>query len=145
MTTPQCAPARRYLRHGMLPQIAAFEAVVRLGSATRAADALSIAQPTLSGHLRKLSETLGVRLFNIRGKRLVPTDAALVLLQAAHEIFAVFERCEQGLAVARRRPHHEDAPGGADQASSCDSPSAFLTMLPSTRSNPPTNQRTANG
>ena len=140
MTTPQCAPARRYLRHGMLPQIAAFEAVVRLGSATRAAFALSIAQPTLSGHLRKLSETLGVRLFDIRAKRLVPTDAALVLLQATHEIFAAFERCEQGLAVARWRPHREDAPDGADQASSCDSPSAFLTMLPSTRNCPPTNR-----
>ena len=29
-------PSRRYLRHGMLPQLAAFEAVVRLGSCTRA-------------------------------------------------------------------------------------------------------------
>ena len=29
---------RRYLRHGMLPQLAVFEAVVRLGSFTRAAE-----------------------------------------------------------------------------------------------------------
>ena len=93
MTTPrQPSPARRYLRHGMLPQLAAFEAVVRLGSATRAAETLYMAQPTMSGHLRRLSEALGVRLFELRGKRLVPTDAALVLLSAAHEVFASLER-----------------------------------------------------
>ena len=92
---------RRYLRHGMLPQLAAFEAVVRMGNATRAAEALSMAQPTLSGHLRKLSEALDVRLFELQGKRLVPTDAALVLLLGAREVFAVFERCERELADLR--------------------------------------------
>ena len=92
---------RRYLRHGMLPQLAAFEAVVRMGNATRAAEALCMAQPTLSGHLRKLSEALDVRLFELQGKRLVPTDAALVLLLGAREVFAVFERCERELADLR--------------------------------------------
>ncbi len=105
-------PSRRYLRHGMIPQLVAFEAVLRLGGATRAAEALCIAQPTLSGHLRKLSEALGVRLFEMQGKRMVPTDAALVLLEAAHEIFAALERSERALATMRvRRPlrgSHED-------------------------------------
>jgi DNA-binding transcriptional LysR family regulator len=94
-------PLRRYLRNGTLPQLAALEAVVRLGSATRAAEALCVAQPTLSGHLRKLSESLGVRLFEQQGKRLVPTDAALVLLQAVREVYAAFERCEPVLAGLR--------------------------------------------
>lgn len=93
--------SRRYMRHGMLPQLAAFEAVVRLGSATRAAEALCVAQPTLSGHLRKLSEALGVRLFDMCGKRLVPTDAALVLLEGADEVFSAFERCESALKELR--------------------------------------------
>ena len=93
--------SRRYLRHGTLPQLAAFEAVVRIGSARRAAESLCMAQPTLSGHLRKLSEALGVRLFELRGKRLVPTDAALVLLQGAHEVFDAFARCEHLLAQLR--------------------------------------------
>ena len=95
-------PLRRYLRHGMLPQLATFEAVLRLGSATRAAEAMCIAQPTLSGHLRKLSEAVGVPLFKMQGKHLAPTDAALVLLQASHEIFAALERCELALAHCRR-------------------------------------------
>ena len=92
---------RRYLRHGMLPQLAAFEAVVRLGSAARAAEALCIAPPTLSGHLRKLSEALDVRLFGLHGTRLVPTDAAFVLLQAVREVNEALERCEGTLMLCR--------------------------------------------
>ena len=99
---PAAAP-RRYLRHGMLPHLAAFEAVVRLGSATRAAEALCMAQPTLSGHLRTLSDALGVRLFELRGKRLVPTDAARVLLTGTRDAFAALERCEKALSALR--PH----------------------------------------
>ena len=64
---PAATVPRRYLRHGTLPQLAAFEAVVRLGSVTRAADALCMAQPTLSGHLRKLSESLDIQLFEQHG------------------------------------------------------------------------------
>ena len=97
----RAAAPRRYLRHGMLPQLAAFEAVVRLGSATRAAEALCMAQPTLSGHLRKLSDALGVRLFELRGKRLVPTEAAQVLLTGARDAFAALQRCEEALSAIR--------------------------------------------
>ena len=102
MTTPLALPAlRRYLRHGTLPQLAAFEAVVRLGSATRAAQALCVAQPTISGHLKKLGDALGVRLFELRGKRLVPTPAALALLEATDEVSAVLARCELALDAYR--------------------------------------------
>jgi DNA-binding transcriptional LysR family regulator len=105
MTTPlKLAPLRRYLRHGTLTQLAALEAVVRLGSATHAAEALCIAQPTLSGHLRKLSEALGVRLFDMQGKRLVPTEAALVLLRATQDVSIALECCEQALVGLRGRP-----------------------------------------
>jgi DNA-binding transcriptional ArsR family regulator len=111
MTTPLAlAPLRRYLRHGTLPQLAALEAVVRLGSATRAADALCLAQPTISGHLRKLGEALGVRLFDLRGKRLVPTAAAIALLEATHEVSAALARCEDTLG-----PYRRDGSGPAPQ------------------------------
>ena len=102
MSTPLSPlPLRRYMRHGTLPQLAAFEAVVRLGSATRAAQSLCIAQPTISGHLRKLGDALGVRLFELHGKRLVPTAAALALLHATHEVCAALARCEQTLGAYR--------------------------------------------
>ena len=113
MTTPLALSSlRRYVRHGTLPQLAALEATVRLGSATRAADALCIAQPTLSGHLRKLGDALDVRLFELRGKRLVPTAAALALVQASGEVSAALERCEAAL-----RPHRDDERVGAGLAS----------------------------
>ena len=51
---------RRYIRHGMLPQLAVFEAVCRLGSYTRAAEELFIAQPTVSTQMKKLADTLGI-------------------------------------------------------------------------------------
>ena len=102
MTTPRNpSPLRRYLRHGLLPQLATFEAVLRLRSATRAAEAVCIAQPTLSGHLRKLGDAVGVPLFKTQGKHLIPTEAALVLLQTCHEVFAALERCESALAPRR--------------------------------------------
>ena len=102
MTTPLGhPPLRRYFRHGTLPQLAAFEAVVRLGSATRAAQSLCVTQPTISGHLRKLGDSLGVRLFQMQGKRLVPTPAAFAVLQATHEVSAALARCEQALGSIR--------------------------------------------
>lgn len=107
---------RRYLRHGMLPQLAAFETVVRLGSATLAADALCIAQSTLSGHLRKLSEALSVRLFDMQGRCLVPTDAAWALLEAAQQVFADLERCERVLAELRGLPGSNAGDGGPSRA-----------------------------
>ena len=51
---------RRYLKHGMLPQLRVFEAVARHGSFTRAAEELYLAQPTVSVQIRKLTETVGL-------------------------------------------------------------------------------------
>jgi len=44
---------------------------------------------------------LGVRLFVLQGKRLVPTAAALALLDATDEVSAVLARCEQTLGNYR--------------------------------------------
>ena len=117
MTTPlNGISLRRYLRHGTLPQLAAFEAVVRLGSATRAAHALSVARPTISGHLRKLGDALGVRLFELHGRRLVPTAAALAVLEATREVSAAFARCEEVLDVHRERESKRSSVPWLDRA-----------------------------
>lgn len=92
---------QRYLRHGIMPQLAAFHTVVRLGSVTRAAEEMCVAQPTLSGYLRKLSDTLGIPLFEMRGKRLEPTDAARVLMETVQHMYANLEHCEQQLSALR--------------------------------------------
>ena len=95
---------RRFLRHGTMPQLAAFEAVLRLGSVTRAADTLCMAQPTVSGHLRKLSDSLGITLFEPQGRQLVPTPAALALRTAVGEVFDSLDRVASELDALRPPP-----------------------------------------
>ncbi|MFN0186589.1 MAG: LysR family transcriptional regulator [Aquabacterium sp.] len=97
----QAKKLRRYLRHGMMPQLAAFEAVFRLQSVTRAGEALHMAQPTVSGHLRKLTEAMGVVLFRCDGRRMIATPAAAALHQAVQEVFGALNRVDDVLAAMR--------------------------------------------
>ena len=100
-----------------MPQLAAFEAVLRLGSVTRAADTLCMAQPTVSGHLRKLSDALGITLFEPQGRHLVPTAAALALRTAVGEVFDSLGRAEQALDALRPGPQSPlRLPAGAAMA-----------------------------
>ena len=86
---------RRFFRHGFLPQALAFEACVRLGSVTRAAEELCLAQPTVSCMLRKLGETLGGPVTTIRDRRVEATALGEELLAATREIMGALERLEQ--------------------------------------------------
>ena len=95
---------RRYLRHGMLPQLAAFDAVMRLGSVTQASMALHMAQPTVSGHLRKLSDAVGVPLFRCDGRRMLPTLQARALHEGARGVFAALQQIECALEPMRDAP-----------------------------------------
>ena len=83
---------RRYFRHGMLPQLMAFEACVRHGSVTRAAEELSLAQPTVSCLIRKLSETLGAPVTEMRERRIARTALGREVLVLCQEILGSFER-----------------------------------------------------
>jgi LysR family transcriptional regulator, low CO2-responsive transcriptional regulator len=97
---PTCV-ARRFMRHGMLPQLAVFETSARLGSFTRAAEELHLAQPTVSTQIKKLSETLGLPLFEQIGKKVHLTPAGAVLQEGCRELFAAFGRIEDALAGLR--------------------------------------------
>jgi LysR family transcriptional regulator, low CO2-responsive transcriptional regulator len=92
---------RRFLRHGMLPQLAVFESAARLGSFTRAAEELHLAQPTVSTQLKKLSDTLGVPLFEQIGKKVHLTPAGVALRAGCGELFAAFSRIEGTLNALR--------------------------------------------
>lgn len=91
----------RYLRHGMLPQLRVFEASARLGSFTRAAQELHMAQPTASVQIKKLSETVGIPLFEQVGKRVYLTDAGRRLYESCQELFHTFTTLEESLAGMR--------------------------------------------
>ncbi|MFN9974308.1 MAG: LysR family transcriptional regulator, partial [Phycisphaerae bacterium] len=79
---------RRYLKHGMLPQLSVFEAVARLGSYTKAAEELYMAQPTVSVQMKKLAETIGLPLVEQVGKRVQLTEAGRALHAASNDLFA---------------------------------------------------------
>lgn len=92
---------RRYLKHGMLPQLRVFEAVSRHGNFTRAAEELYMAQPTVSVQIRKLTETIGLPLFEHVGKRVFPTEAGRRLYSACQEIVKAFSDVEEAFSAIR--------------------------------------------
>lgn len=97
------ATLRRYFRHGLFPQLMVFEAVARLGSVTRAAQELHLAQPTVSTQLKKLAQALEVQLFAPDGRRLKLTPAGEALRAVCHETSEVLLRAEERLAPFRQQ------------------------------------------
>src|SRR5215510_8039984 len=96
------AHPRRFFRHGLLPQLLVFEAVARLGSVTRAAEELHLAQPTVSLQMKKLAEALDVALFEQRGRRLHLTGAGLALRETCAELIDCLARADEKLAQWRQ-------------------------------------------
>lgn len=92
---------RRYLKHGTLPQLRAFEASARLGGFTRAAEELHMAQATASVQIRKLSETVGLALFEQNGRRVQLTEAGQRVYAGCGEVFRALENMERSLAGLR--------------------------------------------
>lgn len=92
---------RRYLKHGTLPQLRVFEAVVRHGSFTRAAEELHLAQPTVSVQIRKLTETVGAPLLETVDRRAQPTAAGRELYDACLDLFDTLDRLEDALGELR--------------------------------------------
>lgn len=92
---------RRYIRNGTLTQLTAFEAVVQLGSFTRAADALHMAQPTVSLLVKKLGETLGVPLFQSTSREIRLTAAGAEAYSFCQEFFRSFAGFDDRLMELR--------------------------------------------
>lgn len=75
-------------------QLRQFLAVVDTGSFTRAANALNVAQPSLSGGIAELERQLGTRLFVRERRRIGLTQAGNALLPLARAIEAGFHQAE---------------------------------------------------
>ena len=111
------ARLRRYLRHGTLPQLVAFEATARLGSCSRAAELLHQSQPTVSIHIKKLSDSFGQPLFERAGRGMRLTLAGQAVYDMCRVLFATLEALDDRLT------------GQAWEAGS--GPGAGVTALPS--------------
>lgn len=81
-----------------LHQLRVFETVARHGSFTRAAEELSITQPTVSSQVKQLTKTVGLPLFEQIGKSLYLTDAGSELLATCQDIFEKLGNFEMKVA-----------------------------------------------
>jgi len=67
-------------------QLQVFLAVYRNRSFSRAAEELHLTQPSVSTHIKRLEETLGVPLFDRIGRKTAPTKAGKLLSVRAEEL-----------------------------------------------------------
>lgn len=84
-----------------LSQLSYFLAAVRHGSFSAAADALHMAQPSLSEQVRRLEDELGVALFSRVGRGLVLTEAGTALRPHAERTLATVEDARAAVADIR--------------------------------------------
>jgi len=97
------------MRHTTFRQLEVFEAIARLGSFTRAAEELFLSQPTASMQIKKLTESVGLPLFEQVGKRTYLTDAGKALQSTCRDIFDALSNFEmlvadmQGLKLGKLR------------------------------------------
>jgi len=82
-------------------QLRAFHGVASEGSFTRAAAALRVSQPTLSGHVKALEESYGVVLFQRRSREVVLTDFGRALFEITQRYFASEIEAQRLLATAQ--------------------------------------------
>jgi len=85
--TPPAAMPEYLIRYATLRQLQVFEASVRLGSFSRAAEELFVTQPTVSMQIKKLSDALGLPLFEQVGRNVRPTEIGHELYQSCRRIF----------------------------------------------------------
>lgn len=86
---------RRFLPS--LSQLIAFEAVMRHGSVTAAADELHLTQSTVSRLVASLERQLGKPLFTRDRKRLTPTPEAVTYAASVTQGLDVIQRASMGL------------------------------------------------
>ncbi len=82
-----------------------FWTVARAGSIAKASQELRLAQPTISNQLKTLEASLGVKLLERQGRRLVLTDVGRTVLRYADDIFRTgqeLQRAVKGLPTGQR-------------------------------------------
>jgi LysR family transcriptional regulator, low CO2-responsive transcriptional regulator len=96
--TPPAAMPEFLIRHTTLRQLQIFEAIVRLGSFTRAAEELFLTQPTVSMQTKKLADSMGLPLFEQIGRNVRPTQAGEELYESVRSIFHTLANLEMKMS-----------------------------------------------
>jgi len=79
-----------------ITQLRYYLAVTELGSFSKAATRCHVSQPALTVQMQKLEARMGKLLLNRNHRRIVPTEAGMILIMRAKEILALVEnaKCE---------------------------------------------------
>lgn len=91
-------PSRLHAYIGTFRQLEILLAVFDQGSITAATQTLYLTQPTISMQLKKLSEAIGMPLYDQVGKKLVFTEAGIAAVDAARDILGRFEELDSRLS-----------------------------------------------
>ncbi|HEY6942241.1 LysR family transcriptional regulator, partial [Dokdonella sp.] len=98
-------PPRFYYKGSRIKQLRAFCMIVKLGTLSRAAEALFLSQPSVSLQLRALEQEFGATLIERRRRRVAPTregqalyDLALPLVDGLDQLEHRFNALRSGLA-----------------------------------------------
>jgi DNA-binding transcriptional LysR family regulator len=81
-----------------LHQIEIFCTLIKLRSFSKAAEALYLTQPTVSGHIKNLEQELGVKLLDRLGKQVMPTAAGDLLFRHGLELLALRDQAQEEIA-----------------------------------------------
>ncbi|WP_142849806.1 LysR family transcriptional regulator [Telmatospirillum sp. J64-1] len=85
------------MRHATFRQLRVFDAIARHGSFSRAAEEMSLTQPTLSMQVKKISDSVGLPLFEQVGKKVYLTEAGRALHRMCREVFDSIDHFEMTL------------------------------------------------
>lgn len=87
-----------------LKALRAFEACIRLGSFTRAAQELNVGQPAISHQIQSLERDIGLRLFDRSGVLSVPTPEAMAYYDHVSEALRAIAQSTRTLRQRAREP-----------------------------------------
>ncbi|MEM8561716.1 MAG: LysR family transcriptional regulator [Pseudomonadota bacterium] len=93
--------SRLHAQIGTLRQLEILLAVEEQGGVSKAAEYLHLTQPTVSMQMKKLSEAVGLPLFEQRDGKKVYTDAGLALARTAREVLENFADLDMQLSNLR--------------------------------------------
>ncbi|MFM8606999.1 MAG: LysR family transcriptional regulator [Hyphomicrobiales bacterium] len=88
-----------------IKQLKYFVAIAEEGSLSAASARLHVAQPSLSQHVIKIEEELGVQLLDRSPRGIVLTEAGQILLKHARDIYKSMEICRAAVRESGGVPH----------------------------------------
>jgi LysR family transcriptional regulator, transcription activator of glutamate synthase operon len=111
-----------------LRQLAYFDAVVRHGSFTKAAQRLHVAQPAVSAQIRRLESELGTTLLERTTRRVALTHAGELFLSRARQVLAQLDAARGDLAELSAVRRGRVRIGATQVLGSLDLPAAMASF-----------------